>query len=158
MKKRLLAILLAVAALTSTACTGGETADTSTSADTTAAATEATTDEATTDEATTESEDLYVRPEYTDLSADGFKIDKQNASFSQRTSTGTGTIGRVLLDFDSGDNFTVSDFRLNDHDCTSCDKCGIVEKNGKKAFYFCGNNKQYTCITVKLNTPVLLKV
>lgn len=148
MKKRLLAILLAIAALTSTACTGGETADTSTSADTTAAATEATTDEA-----TTESEYLYVRPEYTDLSADGFKIDKQNASFSQKTSTGTGTSGKVLLDFGVGDNFTVSDFNIN-HDSAKCDKCGVVEKNGKKAFYFCVNSAQYAGITVTLNTPV----
>jgi hypothetical protein len=135
MKKLILfAVLMLALIMTAAACnTGDDNGEPPVSTDAvTEAPTEAVTEQ-TTDEETTGNEDLYVRPEYTDLSADGFKIDGQNASFSQRTSTGTGTIGRVLLDFDSGDNFTVSDFRLNDHDCTSCDKCGIVEKNGKKA-------------------------
>lgn len=161
MKKRLLALLLAAVMLMGTACTqGGDNAETTapdttapdTTANTTSADTEATT------EAVTDGEDIgsnngYLRPEYTDLTADGYKIEKNNANYAVATSKGTQASGSLVLDFAEQSGFSLSGC-TNAHDPLTCSTCGVVEKNGERAFYICQNRRYNSGLTIVLDEPI----
>lgn len=169
MKRKITSIisaLLALAMLAGVSCNGnttnvGETTEESNTETVTAGSEETTakedTDESSSTVTTEEESETVTVEEFVDRSGDFiFNYGTDNKSAITVTCSGKNnfTNRKILFDGDD-DGFMFSSFSTSGyHDIASCADCEYEEYNGTTAFHICNNNRDYSSVSVVLDTPI----